>query len=144
MSFTSDSYWSMAGPPVNEIAGTLLIFGLSMPTAGLERSVLKGECRVPVLNSHVACEPNGRHLAHSSHSKALIPPDAQANSPLIHPPPETPPAPPSPVKGAACLALGTGRARLAVYLSIYAQSYRISWPAGPHPSPLPVGEGARK
>ena len=92
---------------------------LLISMAALEKAVQQTQSQERVLNSHVACELNGRHLAHSSHSKALISPDAQANSPLIHPPPETPPAPPSPVKGAACLALGTGRARLAVYLSMH-------------------------
>ena len=88
-----------------------------LPGVALEiRKAAGSEHPLRVLNSHVACEPNGQHLAHNSHSKALIPPDAQANSPLIHPPPETPPAPPSPVKGAACRALGSGRAGLAVYL----------------------------
>jgi len=40
--------WSMASAPVDEIIATLLTFGLSIPTAGLERSVRKAECRVPV------------------------------------------------------------------------------------------------
>ena len=34
-------FWSMAGAPVDEISVTLLTFGLSVPTTGLERSVRK-------------------------------------------------------------------------------------------------------
>ena len=115
---------------------------LLISMAALEKAVQQTQSQERVLNSHVACELNGRHLAHSSHSKALISPDAQANSPLIHPPPETPPAPPSPVKSAVlCRALGSGRAGLAVYLCTELSYFVACWPS---PQPSPRGRGSKK
>ena len=41
-------FWSGSGAAIIEIIATLLTDGPLMPTAGLERSVRKAECRFPV------------------------------------------------------------------------------------------------
>jgi len=62
----------MAGAPVDEIIATLLTFGLSMPTAGLERSVRKAECRFPVFSGHRRFSFECRLLADTSHSAVAM------------------------------------------------------------------------